>query len=165
MNKQNNKKHLSIAKKAREIMKLSVPVDIEAVRSSIPELEEVKTKKEAMAASAFWIAVAMSHGESIDQKEFSSRMNALKGKDTQSSIEIRTELNKAASIIQNKKIKNLLTGIDEKEMASDIADTVIQKFGSSNSITTENEKDKNGWAKFGIALILVLATKIFSAKK
>lgn len=160
------KNYLITSKKTRDILDIKTPIPISNIEEGLKDTKSIKSKKDAIAIGAYWMAVARTHGDSIPKSVIVDKLNKLKGKNNRSSIEIRKELNKAANQIHNKEIKNILLGIDQSKMVSAIAETVITQFGSENvkkSITHENES--HGWTKFGIALIIVLATKLFSRRK
>jgi hypothetical protein len=89
----------------------------------------------------------------------------LKGKNNSSAIEIRKTLNNTLSKIRNPEIRSILSSLDQKKMATAIAETVLQQVGSKNTVKEITKQDEDsGWAKFGIALILVLAAKFFTKK-
>ena len=165
MSQKNKKSYLSISKQARSILDANIPVDIAKIRSQSIEVRNIKTNKDAIAISAFWLAAARSQGENIKKNEIEDLLNKLKGKNNSSAIEIRKTLNNALEKIKNPEIRSILSSLDQKKMATAIAETVIQEVGSKNTvkqITMQNED--NGWAKFGIALILVIAAKFLTRK-
>lgn len=162
----NQKKYLEVAKQARSILASKVPVNIQKARKQSVELKNIKTKKDALANSAFWLAVAKSQGENIPESEINSRLNKLKSKNNSSAIEIRQILNNTMGLIHNHEIRSLLTSLDQKKMVTEIAETVVQSLGSKNTIkeiTKQNEQ--HGWAKFGIALFFVMAAKFLTQRR
>ena len=62
-----NKNYLSIAKQTRGILDASVPVSVPQLQKTIPPISKIKSKKEAYATTAFWLAVAKSNGEPLKQ--------------------------------------------------------------------------------------------------
>ena len=163
---QNSKKnYLSIAKQTRGILNADVPVDVQKMKEQSIDIKNIKSNKEAIAISAFWLSVARSQGEDIKKSDIEKLLNKLKGKNNSSALSIRQTLNNALYQISNQDIRNILTNMDQKKMATAIAETVLQKVGTKNTvkqITQQNED--NGWAKFGIALFIVLAAKFFTKK-
>lgn len=165
MSQNNKKNYLSISKQARNILEANVPVDIEKIRSQSIEVRNIKTNKDAIAISAFWLAAARSQGEDIKKNDVENLLNKLKGKNNSSAIEIRKTLNNTLSKIRNPEIRSILSSLDQKKMATAIAETVLQQVGSKNTVKEITKQDEDsGWAKFGIALILVLAAKFFTKK-
>ena len=93
MSQKRIKNYLNIAKQTRGILNANVPVDINKIQEQTAEIKNIRTKKEAIATSAFWLAVARSLGENIPAHVIETKLNKLKGKNNASSIEIRQELN------------------------------------------------------------------------
>ena len=104
MSKNGKKSYLEISKQARAILNANVPVDVAKIKAQTGSVKNIKTKKEALATSAFWLAVARSLGENIPAHVIEKKLNKLKGKNNASSIEIRQELNDTMRQIKNKQI-------------------------------------------------------------
>ena len=68
------KQYLEVAKQARAILAAKEPVDIQKAREQSVELRNIKTKKDALANSAFWLAVAKSVLKTFDN-DFSNEKN------------------------------------------------------------------------------------------
>ena len=80
MSKNRKKSYLDITKQTRAILKANVPVDVNKIKEQITEVKNIKTKKEALAVSAFWLAVAKSLGEDISTQDIEQRFNKMKRK-------------------------------------------------------------------------------------
>lgn len=165
MSKNSRKNYLDVSKQVRNVLEANVPVDIDKIQSQIIETHNIKTNKEAIAISAFWLAAARTHGEDIDKTYIENLLNKLKGKNNSSALEIRKTLNDAINMISNRKIKGILSTMDQKKMATAIAETVLQKVGSKDTVKQITKQDEdNGWTKFGIALIIVIAAKFLTRR-
>jgi hypothetical protein len=165
MTKKRNKSYLEISKQARAIIKANVPVDVQKIKEQITETKNIRSKKEALAVSAFWLAVARSLGENIPMELIEERFNKLKGKNNSSSLAIRQELNRTIKTIDNQQIKSILSGMDQKKLVTAVAETVVQSMGSQNTIKEITKQDEeHGWTKFIIALAVVLVAKFASRK-
>ena len=165
MTTRSNKTYLEISKQARAILNANVPVDVSKIQEQTVEVKNIKTKKEAIATSAFWLAVARSLGENIPAHKIEEKLNKLKGKNTSSSIQIRKELNETIRQIKNKQIKSILAGMDQKKLVTAVAETVVNTLGSQNTVDMIVKKDDGpGWTKFILALAVVIVAKFASRK-
>ena len=159
------KDYLEISKQARAILNANVPVDVAKIQEQTGSVKNIKTRKEAIATSAFWLAVARSLGENIPAHVIEKKLNKLKGKNNASSIEIRQELNDTMKQIKNKQIRSILSGMDQKKLVAAVAETVVGNIGSQNTVDAITKRDDDtGWTKFVIALAVVIIAKFASRK-
>lgn len=162
-NHKNN--YLEISKQAKAILNANVPVDVARIQEQTGSIKNIKTRKEAIATSAFWLAVARSLGENIPAHVIETKLNKLKGKNNASSIEIRQELNDTMKQIENKQIRSILAGMDQKKLVAAVAETVVGNIGSKSTVETiVKQEDNSGWTKFVIALAVVIIAKFVSRK-
>jgi hypothetical protein len=166
-----NKKYLSIAKRTRGILDADVPVSVDTLHRQIPPISKIRSKKEAYATTAFWLAVARSNGEPIQHSHIVQLLNKLKGKNSRSRNQIRQILATGMQQIRGanpatRKVRKILSGMEQDGMVESVAETVVNALvkpsGSTNAMTSE--QSGSGWAKFALAVLVVLIAK-FSAKR
>ena len=167
-----SKNYLAIAKQTRGILDANVPVNVYELENQIPHISKLRTKKDAYATTAFWLAVARSNGEKIPYQTITQLLNKLKGKNNRSQIQIRQIINNGMNLItginpSTQKVKGILSGIEQDGIVESVAETVVnaltQNKGSTNSITMD--QSGKGWGKFAVAVLVVLIAKFMNKRR
>ena len=153
-----SKEYLTIASQTRTILASPSQIDVDLIYGKIPK--SIKTKKDALAHTALWMAVANTWGAGIPRSYVDKNLNRLKSKDNKSQSDIHRIIQDAKGRIGTKnpslrKIHKILSTHNP-----DLFQVVAEEVGKGSHNQVVRTIQASGWKTFGVAVMVILFAKL-----